>query len=181
MNSGKCWVTWNLATGIEQNNVARFHVMSHHWIPGRTPLNIIDILVAGHMKRWPERCSVLHYCIYYSEALCQHNLKDLCQHHLLPHWSKTPKMADAKAVAPFYLGFLLGNSVSSLRVLRLFRAWLSDPEFFLCVLAAALLQLYSTILEHIGTWSCEYFPDYRCVCVRMYGLIYTHISGYFCM
>jgi hypothetical protein len=44
-----------------------------------------------------------------------------------------------------------------------------------------LLQLYSTILEHIGTWSCEYFPDYRCVCVCMYGLIYTHISGYFCM
>lgn len=33
----------------------------------------------------------------------------------------------SKAVAPFYLGFLLGNSVSSLRVLRLFRVGTSDP------------------------------------------------------
>ena len=35
--------------------------------------------------------------------------------------SISPKPYSHQAVAPFYLGFMLGNSVSSLRVLRLAR------------------------------------------------------------
>lgn len=57
--------------------------------------------------------------------------------HLLMYSQASRKLAGSfsclnwfgvsKAVAPFYLGFLLGNSVSSLRVLRLFRVGTSDP------------------------------------------------------
>ena len=159
-----------------------FHVMSHHWIPGRTPLNIIDILVAGHMKRWPERCSVLHCCIYYSEALCQ---------HLLPHWS-LQRWRIPRRLLLFTWAFCLairwalcaccGSSGLGSQTLSSFY-----------VLAAALLQLYSTRLEHIGTyWNMNLrilvlFPDYIyiCVCTYVWSDIYPyfrillHVGGFF--